>query len=385
MIRWFIRLDAKTRSWIGLLVSVALFVGLGSALLPHQPPHYPDYVSDSPAPSGVKGIYTLLQDRTDKVSVWKEVPGGLPHLNGKQMMIVIEPYEPFNPEEEASLIRWMEAGNTVWLVDEYPYQHFDIEVDEVGDSPSEQVASIEGKAEWMGSYRASVRSISRISPAENDRVLLTDEKGVVALSRPYGAGELLVSVTPEWMTNEKILNEDHVDLLLPFIERGSAEVIWFNEYVHGYAKSPTLLETYPHWFLLVAAQMVIVGGFWLWYKGRRFGPVEVPRELTVRYGDERIRAMASWYERSGFWTPSMMIQQQYVRQRMQEVWGIPVSLDAGALMDAVKHRLSSEEWIEWKRLWSDMEQLPQGTKISHKQYMEWAKQLDRVRKEIDKR
>lgn len=385
MIRWFTSLDAKTRSWMGLLVSVTLFIGLGSMLIPQQPKPFPDYVSDSPAPAGVKAIYTLLQDRIDQVSVWKEGPDALPLKDRRQLMIVIEPFELFNPEEEAAFVRWMEAGNTLWLINDFPYGDFDISLDEVSDTPSEEVTTIEGKAEWMGRYQGLVRSISRLSPSANDQVLLMDQKGVIALARPYGAGELLVSVTPEWMTNEYIVEAEHVELMLPFFHRGAIEAVWFNEYVHGYAKSPALLETYPHWILLAAGQMMVVTLLWLWYKGRRFGPVEIPREQTVRFGDERIRALASWYERSGFLASSLLIQQKYVRERMQEAWGIPTSLDANVMMEALKHRLPPQQQTEWKQLWTRIEQLSQDKKVSHKQYIEWAKQLDQIRKEIDKR
>jgi hypothetical protein len=386
MIKRMGSLDGRTKSWIGLLLSLALFLGLGSFLLPHTPQQYPSYTTESPSPTGLKAFYSWMNDHLEHVGVWQKDTLSLPQSGNPQTMIVVESREPFNPEEEQYYIEWMERGHQLWLIQSHP-RDFGIHVksDPVGNI--EELREITGYDQWAGEFKGIVGSEIRLEPDMNDRILLKDSYGPIAFARSYGDGELIVFITPEWFTNENIVKHNHLEMILPLLqdETTTTGALWFNEYVHGYGSQPPLLEAYPPWLLFAFAQLIIMTLLWLWYKGKRFGAVENPREWSVRFGDERIRAMAAWYERGGFLTESLKIQEEFIRFRIQERWGIPARLDANTLMDAARQRLSPRELSEWQELWIGLEQMKVKNKISHKEYIQRSKQLDQIRKELDNR
>src|SRR5699024_8055442 len=63
--------------------------------------------------------------------------------------------------------------------------------------------------------------------------------------------------------------------------------------------------------------------FWLWYQGKRFGPLRQPREATVRFSNEKTSALAAWYQRGRRYQDSIVIQADYLKLLLQEKWGIP--------------------------------------------------------------
>ena len=390
--------NPKTRSWFGILLGLGLFIGLGMVLTPQNPTLYPGYLTESPSPTGVKAFYTLLGKNVTQLEIWNKPAQALPPLASGQLMVIVEPSTPLNPNEIEQWIKWLEAGNRLWLLKRNPKGEFDLQTTQTTKNTqtinnkqtsqtgkiTAQIATVMGSEEWKGTYQALLDTDVRLVPEPNDRILLKDQLGVVSLSRVYGQGELMVLLAPEWVTNGMILEQDHFKLVFPFILRADPKVIWFNDFVHGYKDLPTVFGVYPEWFLVLLAQVCVTFLLWLWYKGKRFGSIQTPREGVVRFGDERIRAIATWYERGKFYNESLAIQDDFLRQTVQERWGILANLDDPEFIESALQRMPSDQQKQWLINWRELKE-GYSQKISHQAYLKWSKLLDEMQKEVEHR
>ncbi|HWJ03364.1 MAG TPA: DUF4350 domain-containing protein, partial [Verrucomicrobiae bacterium] len=109
-----------------------------------------------------------------------------------------------------------------------------------------------------------------------------------------------------------------------------------------------------------------------------------PREWVVRFGDERIRAIAAWYERGRFYQESLAIQADFLRQAVQARWGIPANLQGQEFIDAVKNRLAPGQHQHWLNSWREITAAPTH-KLSQQTYLSLSKLLDEMQKEVEQR
>ncbi|MEH7237496.1 DUF4350 domain-containing protein [Bacillus sp. JJ1562] len=368
--------------WITLIGLIALLLFVTYFIESYNPKEYPHYVSDSPSPTGVKAIYTYLNDE-HKVKRWSHSPNLLTKQEANQVLIMVEPY--FTPEQEEvkGYLDFMEAGNKIILFKENPRGMFDIKTLPADIDPFlDEAITIQDKA--GKEFNVFLQATNRIIPNEKENVLLEDEAGVIAISRKIGDGELITTISPEWMMNGNLSNYDHVTLVLSLIEDKEASVYYFDEYVHGTKNASTVTTLYPGWFLVLLLQGGLIVLLWLWYKGKRFGPVIVPREETVRFSDEGIRALSAWYLRGRHYHESLNIQADYVKQLLQEKWGIPFHRDWTDLTSKLVQRWSGKKENEIKRYLSDLTKVLKTEKLSKHDYLLWSKRIDELRKEVVK-
>lgn len=390
--------SSRTRIRIGFFLGVCL-ISLGILLTPHGPTQYPAYLTESPSPSGVKAFYTLLEKNFTQVGSWKKPVQALPVLASRQLMIIVEPSVPLNSGEIEQWTKWLEAGNDLWLLDRNPKGLFHLQTSLPGSETAAETGSetngetnptsgpivtISGSEEWQGTYHATLETEARLVAESKDQVLLQDKHGVIALSRAYGQGKLMVLLAPEWLTNGLILDQDHLRLVLPFISRADPQVIWFNDFVHRNNNLPTALRVYPEWFQVLLTQGLIGFLLWLWYKGKRFGSIKTPREWVVRLGDERIRAVASWYERGKLYQESLAIQSEFLYHAVQERWGIPSNLAEPEFIEAAIRRMPSDKQQQWLQTWREFKKT-YTPKVSRKAFLKCSKLLNDLQKEVEHR
>jgi hypothetical protein len=373
--------NPNMRIWIGLMLAVSIFLSIGAMLSGEQAKLYPDFVSNSPSPTGTKGFYTFLKGEFDHVDLWAE-QFNTPTSAQDQLMMMVQPSQVFAKEETEQWVKWMEAGYTIWLMSYDPNTSFDVDAT----LPDGQIHYATGEVfdkHLLSSFEATIPENIRLKPKSSDEVLLRDKAGVLALSRAYGKGKLVVSVTPEWLTNDAILEADHLPALLSILERINPKRIWFNEAIHGYEGGPALFNLYPHWLLLLFFQGTLLLLLWLWKKGKRFGPIDMPRAWTVRFGDEQIRTLAAWYERGKFYKESLHNQEQYLRYVIQERYGIPANIEGAKMLSLVKRRLPEKKQENWESMWRAHTEVTQSKNVNHKLYLKGSKQIDQMRKEVE--
>lgn len=378
--------NQETRVRLGLALGIFLFIGLGMFLMPQKQAIYPAYATESPSPTGVKAFFTLLE-KNISVATWKKPSLALPLMSSRQLMIMVAPSTPLNSNEIEQWTQWLETGNQLWLLDRNPKGLFNLHTSPINQEISQEttpLTTVWGSKEWEGTYHATLETNVRLVAESKDQILLKDQHGVVALSRSYGKGDLMVLLAPEWVTNGIILQHDHLQLVLPFLLRADPKVIWFNDFVHRNINLPTALSVYPQWFLILLTQVALSFLLWLWYKGKRFGSVQIPRESAVRFGDERIRATASWYERGKFYKASLSIQAEFLRHTVQERWGIPTNLTDSEFIEAALQRIPADKQQQWLQHWRGLKDA-YTNKISLQTYLTWSKRLDDMQKEVEHR
>ncbi|WP_099363338.1 DUF4350 domain-containing protein [Fredinandcohnia onubensis] len=372
----------KTKVWIPLIGLIGILLFLTYFIESYNPKAYPHYVSDSPSPTGVKAIYTYLKNE-NTVKSWSHSPNLLTKQDENQILIMVEPY--FTPEQEdvKGYLNFIKAGNKMILFKENPRGMFDIKTLPADIDPFlDEAITIRDKngIEYDSFFQAK----TRIIPSKKEKVLFEDEAGVIATSQKIGDGELITTITPEWMLNGNLSDYDHIPLVLSLIEDKEASIYFFDEYVHGTKNASNLTTLYPRWFLVLLLQGGLIVLLWLWYRGKRFGQVIIPREENVRFSDEGIRALSAWYIRGRYYHESLNIQADYVKQLIQEKWGVPFHRDWTELLTKLAHRWSGKKESEVKQYLRHLTIILENEKLTKQDYLIWSKNLDELRNEVEK-
>jgi len=324
-----------------LAVCIFLFIALGLMLARPGLTDYAPYLSFSPDQDGVKGLRLLMEQQGAKVREWRLAPERLPEENGQLFVSV----EPFGVTKE-SADRWMEwagQGNDVVIFGSYPGWVEGWEPVYVDPEEADGMVTARFGSGVEDVYEADVATELRLERTDgapstgllqDTEVLLRDEAGVLAVKQQVGAGSVTLSLTSDWLTNERILDQSHFELIWRLIggELLRGRTVYFDEYHHGYSVSPGITQVYPMWLLAGLAQAALAAAVWLWWKGKRFGPVYTPRSFTVRRGDETLLAVAGWYRRGRLAFEALDHSVQRLNRVLQVRGGIPASPSAAQLL-----------------------------------------------------
>lgn len=350
-------------------------------LVQGQPKEFPIYASDSPSPTGVKALYTYVLNHKDVVKIWSDSPSQLPNNPENQLLVMVEPYFTPNSAELDSYTRFMETGNTILLFKENPKGMFGLDT-ELVETDAVNVFDAAG-----ANYRTNTEVTSQVRLLENaqDEILLSDDTGTIALKRVVGEGNLIVANSPRWVTNGEIVTDDHLALVLTLLNDEDSKIILFDEYIHDVKNATTILTIYPQWFLLLMIQGALLAILWLWHHGKRFGPVFISREETVRFSDEGIKALAAWYIRGHRYHDSLVIQATYVKNVLQEHWRIPYHLEWQDLTTQFERKCPHLQKGEIHSLLNGLADVLVKSKVSKQEYLLWSKKLEQIRKEVEER
>ncbi|MGG4166590.1 DUF4350 domain-containing protein [Rossellomorea vietnamensis] len=371
------------KRWIPLVGILGAFIVIGVFLSPEKLKEYPAYVSESPSPTGIKALYTYLENEGDAISSWSLSPDRLSKKESGQLLIMAEPFTVPDQEEMEEYEDFMRRGNTILLLKDNPKGMFDIKTEVIGDDPLlPLVRDGEGNT-----YKTDTLSGVRLEEDAGDTILLDDVDGTIAYSTDVGQGQLIVSTTPAWMTNGMILEKDHLSLILLLLREGGADdgTILFDEYLHGGESGASLATLYPQWLLLLLLQLAIFTLLGLWMLGKRFGGILVPREEMVRFSDERIKALSAWYLKGKQYKASLLIQSDYVRLLFQERWGIPTSKEWEDLKEPLERRLRTVSEKEIASFLMGIKGVLNKERISKQEYVMWSKRIELLRKEVEDR
>lgn len=312
---------------------------------------------------------------------WEQPPTLLPESQGRQILLMVEPYFTPDSKEMASYNDFIEQGNTIILLKNNPKGFFDIRTTFVESMFPEQTIKDSSQANLVGDIYSPVR----LEPGEEDEILLSDQLGDIAVKRKYGNGTLIVALAPNWLTNQDILKKDHLPLVLGLIQQdelNNETAILFDEYNHGDTGS-SFLAVYQDWFLLLLFQGVLIAILLLWKQGKRFGPIIQPREETVRFSDESLRALVAWHLKGNAYRDSLTIQAEYLKHLLQERWGIPYNRDWKDCAVYLHKRWKTKENGKIDLFIHQLTQVLGKEKITKQEYLEWSNKLDTLRKEVE--
>lgn len=369
--------NKKVWIWLAILLTVLLFSRY--VLVQGQPKDYPMYASDSPSPTGVKAFYTYVLNHNDGVKRWIGSPDQLPNNPENQLLVMVEPYFTPNSDELDRYVHFMEAGNTILLFKENPKGMFGLETELVETDAVNVFDSVGAKYHTNNEVTSPIRLLEDT----NDEILLSDDAGTLALKRIVGNGQLIVANSPKWITNGEIITDDHLAIILTLINDKDRNVILFDEYIHGEKNDATILTSYPRWFLLLMIQGALLTILWLWFAGKRFGPIFISREETVRFSDEGIKALAAWYIRGHRYHDSLAIQAEYVMTLLHEHWRISPHNEWNDLTMQFERKWPNMQKEEIHSLLNGLTIMLQKSKVSKQEYLLWSKKLEKIRKEVE--
>lgn len=359
-----------------LVIVLFLFIGISFLVTPTKPQEYPDFASDSPSPSGTKAFYTYLEHEKNHVGRWRQTPDFLPQDDSNQLLLMVEPSFISDKGVMDDYISFMESGNTILLLKVNPEGMFDVRTEPVeSDDEDKTVTDSEGDV-----YQAERGSPFRID-SDDDDILLQDDLGTIATEKEFHDGALITAVTPEWISNDKITDEDHIELLFSMMDESDWDGIYFDEYMH---EPDNVIAAYPGWILMAGFQVALLAILWLWYKGKRFGGIVVPREATVRFSDERIRALAAWHRRLRLYHDSFRMQADYLRILLQERWGIPYHKEWIDITTQLEKRDINMSQEDIQSIISGVTRVLTNKDMNKKEFLFWSERLDTLRKEVEK-
>lgn len=375
--------QTNKKSWLWLAVILLLFIVFSFVFASGQPKEYPSYVSESPAPTGTKAFYTYLKKHypTER---WEHTPDLLPKEDNHDILLMIEPIFIPDSMEMQKYINYMEAGNTIFLLKNNPDGMFDISTEPVIES--EEIITVEDQAGKEYEAEVLTQTHSRIEAEASDDMLLKDDLGVMALQRPFGEGSLIVANAPDWLTNESITEKGHLDLLFSLMQiDGDNSRVLFDEYVHGSGNAPSFTALYPKWMLVFGLQLMILTILWLWYKGKRFGPVQTPREATVRFSNEQITAIAAWFQRGRRYHDSLTLQADYLKVLLQERWSVPYRKSWRDSSEQMAQKMEGISEDEVYKLIERLTNLLNKKSVTKQEYVAWSKRLDQLQREVEEK
>ncbi|MBS4217573.1 DUF4350 domain-containing protein [Bacillus sp. FJAT-49711] len=371
---------SKIKTWIWLVILLIIFALASFLMFSQKPKIYPNYVSSSPSPTGVKAVYTYLHNQHDNIKRWKHTPNLLNNDPEHQLLIMIEPFFMPTTEEINEYKDFMKSGNTILFISENPEGFFDLKTERLEEDLSDKNINITDQNEM--NYKGKINSSVRLLSEKSDKILLHDKEGTIAQKRSFGDGHMIVSVAPEWLTNGQVLTHDHIPLILSLVKEEKVDSILFDEYIHMGENASTIWTVYPKWFLILMLQIILISILWLWAKGKRFGPILEQREETVRFSDEGIKALAAWYLRGQKYRESLAIQYDFVKQLFLERYGVPTTIDSFDLEGLFQRKRIDMTNVKTLK---EIEPVLQKDKISKHEYLLWSKRLNRLREEAVKR
>src|SRR5699024_11601583 len=106
---------SSNKTWIWLVLLLLIFALISYLARSNQQKDYPDYVTDSPAPNGVKAIYTYLKQKRDHVDTWAHNPDWLSKYSDDRLLIMIEPRLLTDTADMQAYETFMEKGGTILL------------------------------------------------------------------------------------------------------------------------------------------------------------------------------------------------------------------------------------------------------------------------------
>ncbi|MGG4458781.1 DUF4350 domain-containing protein [Brevibacillus porteri] len=373
-------MDSLRTYRVGIVVATLLLVIVGWLIVKPTTEPLPPYLASSAQPSGLKAVLVLLEEKGKQVKEWRQPMRFLPTATG-QAMLVVEP-EKLMPEEQIDILDWVSEGNDLILFQSRPeWEDLPFYTEYIREKENQE-RNIQGplvQGRFMGKAETSFRFLED----EDMEPLLYDDQGILGGRTEVGDGSVTFFLVPEWLTNQKIDRLSHFEAIWPYVQ-GDWSVLWVDEYHHGLQEKPGFLAIYPGWLIAACIQLGILLLLYVWWRGKRFGPVYTLREWTVRRGDETLLAVSSWYERRGLAQDALRHREAYMRQLLYDRWGVHQRADRVEIMRYAKTRWTNQEVEKFAHLLERLEQAKNEGRYAPKSLLADSLLLDEITKRLEK-
>ncbi|MGF9821526.1 DUF4350 domain-containing protein [Brevibacillus agri] len=360
---------------VGISVAIVLLVVVGWFIVKPVATKLPPYLASSAQPDGIKAVLLLLEEKGSQVKEWRQPMHLLPKPAG-QALLVVEP-DNLSANEQDDLLAWASGGNDLFVFSERPILWAGLPLEaKYMEEKGNQERNVQGQLLAEG-LLGKAKTQARWKEAEGLEPLFYDDQGILAGKVQVGAGSISYFLVPDWLTNRKIGELSHFEAVWPHLQKNWS-AIWVDEYHHGLQEKPGLLAIYPGWLVAALVQLAVVLLLFVWWKGKRFGPVYTLREWTVRRGDETLLAVSSWYERRGLARDALAHREAYMRQLMHDRWGVHQKADRAEILRCARLRWSEQAVTRLAELLDRLEQARSGTGYSAKRLLADSLLLDEI-------
>lgn len=369
------------RTWIVAVVFFLLLILVSVFSNNNTPKPYPPYLVDSPAPLGVKGLYTYLDQNNYQVDDSDVLPNT--EKTG-ELRFLIEPPIYSDNSVEQHYLEYIEAGNTLILAKQNPDSLFGIETEYAMETFLMEEDEVSEISHQFETFEVLHQNPYRIISDENDQILLEDELGPIGIERKIGKGSLIILSAPDWFTNDQITRHQHLNALCEVIPFQEAETIIFDEYsLTASGGTVSKFELYPDWAYILLVQGTILAIFILWHQGKRFGPIIPVREETVRLSDERLKALAIWQLKGKNFQPSLENQLEYLKEVIRSRYGIPYHKSWQDRLKSMEGRMTSIPAKKIHSIAAGFETISQQESLNKQEYLKWSEIIDKIRQEVE--
>ncbi len=338
---------------------------------------YPAYRVDSPAPDGTKAFYQSLNELNLPVERFTNHPRQLSTESKTGLFL-------FNPPMfmEADLINqymaFVEDGGILFFITDQPVELFNLNIKPVDISEDEGMVAISDEA-----YRGSLNSWMRLVPEPNDETLISDDYGVIALSKPYGSGQIVQIVEPSWFSNESILENDHLAIIAEGFDLQKFDQLYFETYHYITETSLSVLDVTPDPIILLSLIVLTVAVLYLWQKGKRYGPARGLREQDVRFGDERIRALANWQIKGRNYHEALTTQVDYLKLSIFERTGLPITASKADYQNVLERLLINHKQKSIRAFTDQLEAVLDSDQVNKQEFLEWTKRIEQIQRGVE--
>lgn len=338
---------------------------------------YPAYRVDSPAPDGTKAFYQSLNELNLPVERFTNHPRQL-STESKTGLFLFNPPMFMEADLVNHYLAFVEAGGTLFYLTDQPMDLFNLNIVPGDIQEDEGTVMIQGEA-----YRGSLNSWMRLVPEPNDETLISDDYGVIALSKPYGSGQIVQIVEPSWFSNESILENDHLAIIAEGFDLQKFDQLYFETYHYITETSLSVLDVTPDPIILLSLIVLTVAVLYLWQKGKRYGPARGLREQDVRFGDERIRALANWQIKGRNYHEALTTQVDYLKLSIFERTGLPITASKADYQNVLERLLVNHNEKSIRTFTDQLEAVLDSDRVNKQEFLEWTKRIEQIQRGVE--
>ncbi|MDX8046386.1 DUF4350 domain-containing protein [Gracilibacillus sp. S3-1-1] len=368
--------------WIIGMVFFLLLIGASIFSTSQTPKSYPPYLVESPAPTGLKALYTYLGENGYDVTEEDRLPA----LSDQALRILVSPPVFTDNRTEEHYLDYIRQGNTLVLAKNNPDGLFSLKTDYVmPETVPEEEVNTEAESQERTLHLMNRNSV-RLSLETDDHILLEDEYGALAIEREIGNGSLIVLVEPDWLMNQYITEYDHTEAVFNLIPFEKANKIVFDEYSADTSRGTlSQFELYPGWAYTLLVQGLMITIFILWYQGKRFGPIYPVREETVRLSNQRLKAIAIWQTKGKNYYTSVEYQLEYLKEAIRSRYGIPYHQSWQKRLVTLAEHNTQFSANELRKIAQSIETIGQRKTLNKSEYLSLSTTIDKIREEVEQR
>ncbi len=361
--------DRKLLLIAGAILFVLIVVTVVFAPTPDEAEDQGIPTTYSTSTGGAQAAYLLLRQLGYQSERWEKLPSELPPDPDGKILILADPDNYPDKEEQGALLSFVRSGGWVLYAGNFPYLFVGAgDVTPIMDTTlgraERSFPAIAPSPFTRDAPKITMIATSKWGVWEGPHVPLYGNAGeAIVVTWKLGRGRILWWAAPTPITNSGITLEGNLPLFLDAIQAvrpgaspGEITVLW-DEYFHGYRGSlwDYFKETPVSWAIF---QLALVATFVLLAFGRRSGPLYAPAAVSRLSPLEFVDTLGDLYRRASAGSAAVRVAYQRFRTPLLRRLALAPTISNTQLDAAVRERLG------WKQP-GLMDTLQRAEKAAH--------------------